>query len=92
MKTLWSAATRLAEQTPAKRNRCVDFLRVVSTLVVVTGHWLMAAPWVDAAGAHISHLLDVSPKAVVTPERQHPVLDSPLAGNTGCRFRQQPIR
>ncbi len=63
MKSLWSAAARLAEKTPAKRNRCVDFLRAVSILVVVTGHWLMAAPWVDADGAHISHLLDVSPWA-----------------------------
>ena len=61
MNSLWSAASRLAEKTPAKRNRCVDFLRAVSILVVVTGHWLMAAPWVDADGAHISHLLDVSP-------------------------------
>jgi len=61
MNSLWSAATRLAEQTPAKRNRCVDFLRAVSILVVVAGHWLMAAPWVDADGARISHLLDVSP-------------------------------
>ena len=63
MKTLWSAAARLAEKTPAKRNRCVDFLRAVSILVVVMGHWLMAAPWVDAEGVHISHLLDVSPWA-----------------------------
>ena len=63
MKSLWSTAARLAEKTPAKRNRCVDFLRAVSILVVVTGHWLMAAPWVDADGAHISHLLNVSPWA-----------------------------
>ena len=61
MKSLWSTAARLAEKTPAKRNRCVDFLRAFSILVVVTGHWLMAAPWVDADGAHISHMLDVSP-------------------------------
>ena len=63
MKSLWSAAARLAENTPPKRNRSVDFLRAVSIAVVVTGHWLMAAPWVDADGPHISHLLDVSPWA-----------------------------
>ena len=63
MNSPWNAAARLAKKTPEKRNRCVDFLRAVSILVVVTGHWLMAAPWVDADGAHISHLLDVSPWA-----------------------------
>ena len=61
MTSSWSAAARLAKQTPAKRNRCVDFLRAASILVVVMGHWLMAAPWVDADGTHISHLLDVLP-------------------------------
>jgi surface polysaccharide O-acyltransferase-like enzyme len=42
----FSTARRLAEQTPEDRNRAVDFLRAVSILVVVVGHWVMAAPQV----------------------------------------------
>lgn len=34
---------RLAAETPAERNRVVDLMRVLSILVVVFGHWLMAA-------------------------------------------------
>lgn len=33
----------LVAQTPATRNRYVDFLRVVAILVVALGHWLLAA-------------------------------------------------
>ncbi len=40
---IWSQAKDLAAQTPSERNRYVDFLRAVSILVVVTGHWLIAA-------------------------------------------------
>lgn len=39
---IWSQASRLAAQTPAARNRYVDFLRAVSTLCVIVGHWLTA--------------------------------------------------
>jgi len=35
-------AKELAAATPATRNRYADLLRVVSILVVVLGHWLMA--------------------------------------------------
>ena len=34
---IWSQASQLAAQTPAERNRYVDFLRAVSILVVVVG-------------------------------------------------------
>ena len=45
---IWSRAAGLAAQTPAERNRYVDFLRAVSILVVVVGHWLIAtAHYVD---------------------------------------------
>jgi fucose 4-O-acetylase-like acetyltransferase len=37
-------ALELAKETPASRNRYVDLVRAVSILVVVVGHWLMAAP------------------------------------------------
>jgi surface polysaccharide O-acyltransferase-like enzyme len=55
--TAWSRAGRLADRTPASRNRYVDFLRAVSILVVTVGHWIAAAPYFDASGeltgAHI---------------------------------------
>lgn len=44
-------AQRLAEATPASRNRYVDFLRAVSIVAVVIGHWLIAAPY--AAGGEL---------------------------------------
>ncbi|MGB5259355.1 MAG: acyltransferase, partial [Gammaproteobacteria bacterium] len=43
MMSIWSQAKDLAAQTPGDRNRYVDFLRAVSILVVITGHWLIAA-------------------------------------------------
>ncbi len=36
-------AAEIHARTPATRNRYVDFLRVLSLLAVVVGHWLMAA-------------------------------------------------
>jgi hypothetical protein len=56
--SVWSRAAELAGQTPAARNRSVDFLRAASIIVVVLGHWLMAAPWVDASGVQIEHMLE----------------------------------
>lgn len=44
---------RLAELTPDHRNRYVDLLRAVSILVVVFGHWLMAAPEMILSLIHI---------------------------------------
>jgi peptidoglycan/LPS O-acetylase OafA/YrhL len=42
---IWSQASSLAAQTPQDRNRYVDFLRSVSILVVITGHWLIATAY-----------------------------------------------
>ncbi|WP_156318118.1 acyltransferase family protein [Porphyrobacter sp. AAP60] len=50
MLQMWSKARGLAEQTPPERNRWVDFLRAVSIMAVVVGHWLMAGLYVNAAG------------------------------------------
>ncbi len=61
MPSPWSRAAALAAATPASRNRAADFLRAASILVVVLGHWLMAAPWVDEDGSHIEHMLAVAP-------------------------------
>jgi len=55
---LWTRAAAVAAQTPESRNRYVDFLRAVSIFAVVFGHWLMAAPYVDAEGIHISSMLE----------------------------------
>jgi hypothetical protein len=38
-----STVKKLADSTPPQRNRVVDLLRAASILVVVFGHWLMAA-------------------------------------------------
>ncbi len=57
----WTRASELAAQTPPSRNRYVDFLRAASILVVVLGHWLVAAPYVDSQGASLGHLLDEAP-------------------------------
>ena len=58
---LWAQAKQMAEQTPASRNRYVDFLRAVSILSVVFGHWLMAAPFYEPVKPHMDHLLAVVP-------------------------------
>jgi hypothetical protein len=50
MLTMWSKARELADMTPPERNRWVDFLRAVSIMAVVIGHWLMAGLYVDASG------------------------------------------
>src|SRR5215469_12892421 len=58
----WSRAAALADRTPKSRNRYVDFLRAVSMLVVVVGHWLAAAPYLDAANnLTSSHILTTVP-------------------------------
>ena len=58
---IWSQARSLAEQTPAGRNRYVDFLRAASILFVITGHWLIAtAHYVDGT-LKPGDLLDIQP-------------------------------
>jgi hypothetical protein len=58
---LWSRALYFADHTPESRNRYVDFLRALSILAVVIGHWLISAPYfIDGVPAY-SHLLDLAP-------------------------------
>ncbi len=57
----WAQARALAERTPATRNRYVDFLRAASILVVVIGHWLMAAPSVGGGTFSLGDMLRVAP-------------------------------
>jgi surface polysaccharide O-acyltransferase-like enzyme len=50
----------MAEATPPERNRVVDLMRVVSILVVVFGHWLMAAVTFDDGELVPGHLLELA--------------------------------
>lgn len=61
MNEMWQKASNLAAMTPATRNRSADLLRALSILAVVLGHLLLAAPFMDADGAHLDHLLARSP-------------------------------
>ena len=56
-----SAVRDLAAATPATRNRVVDLLRAAAILVVVLGHWLMAAVVVRDGELEIGHLLELAP-------------------------------
>ena len=47
----------MAAQTPAERNRYVDFLRFISILVVIVGHWLIATAYMVDGEMHLGHLL-----------------------------------
>ena len=59
---LWNKAKVLAEQAPPERNRYVDFLRALSILAVVVGHWLVAAPYIGSDGELVGgHLLGILP-------------------------------
>ena len=59
---MWSKARSIAEQAPPERNRYVDFLRALSILAVVVGHWLVAAPYIGADGEIVGgHLLGLLP-------------------------------
>ena len=57
----WRRAQALAERTPPRRNRSVDFLRAASITVVVTGHWLMAAAWLDDGQLRMGDMLEFAP-------------------------------
>ena len=58
---LWAQAEAMALQTPESRNRYVDFLRALSILAVISGHWLMAAPHVVEGNLAIANMLELEP-------------------------------
>ena len=60
-KTIWTQAAALAEKTPPTRNRYVDFLRAASILVVMSGHWLVAAPFLDGENLILPDILSIAP-------------------------------
>ena len=47
---MWAKASAMAAKAPPERNRYVDFLRALSIMAVVIGHWLVAAPVVSVGG------------------------------------------
>jgi len=58
---IWSQARTMAAQTPADRNRYVDFLRAASILVVITGHWLIAALYYRDGTLEPGAILELQP-------------------------------
>ena len=58
---MWRRALWYADRTPEARNRYVDFLRALSILAVVLGHWLISAPYFENGAPAYSHLLDLEP-------------------------------
>jgi peptidoglycan/LPS O-acetylase OafA/YrhL len=59
---MWSHAKEMAAKTPVERNRYVDFLRAVSILMVVTGHWLIVAPYYQDGALTIDDVLEMQPE------------------------------
>ena len=51
----------MARQTPAYRNRYVDFLRALSINAVVFGHWLLTAPYVVGGEIRLGNILEIQP-------------------------------
>lgn len=60
-KSLWSRAGEMAAKAPPERNRYVDFLRALSIMAVVVGHWLVAAPYMQDGAVVGGHLLGIIP-------------------------------
>ena len=57
----WTRVKRIAADTPASRNRYIDFLRAVSIGAVILGHWLIAAPYFVDGTLRLDHMLAVEP-------------------------------
>ena len=55
-----AAVSRLAEQTPAQRNRVVDLMRAGSILVVMLGHWTLAAVTVQDGRFTAGNILELA--------------------------------
>lgn len=53
---------QLAAATPHERNRTIDFLRALAIVLVISGHWLVAAPWVAPdGGLEAGQMLEIAP-------------------------------
>ncbi|MFM5893690.1 MAG: acyltransferase family protein [Novosphingobium sp.] len=58
---MWAKAAEMAGKAPPERNRYVDFLRALSIMAVVVGHWLVAAPYMKDGAVQGGHLLGILP-------------------------------
>ena len=58
---IWEQVKQLAAETPEERNRYVDFLRSISIMVVIVGHWLIATSYYVDGELTNSHLLKSHP-------------------------------
>ena len=58
--SLWSHAAAVAAKTPESRNRLVDFLRAASILAVISGHWLLAAPYLADGRLVMGNMLELA--------------------------------
>jgi peptidoglycan/LPS O-acetylase OafA/YrhL len=52
----------MAAQTPRERNRYVDFLRSVSILIVIIGHWLITTAYYVEGTLTSEHLFKIQPQ------------------------------
>jgi peptidoglycan/LPS O-acetylase OafA/YrhL len=59
---IWSQAREMALRTPEGRNRYVDFLRFISIMVVIVGHWLIATAYYVDGALTPGHLLKSEPQ------------------------------
>lgn len=60
MNNLTASVREMADNTPEARNRVVDLMRVVSILIVIFGHWLIAAVSVQDGELVTGHLLSMT--------------------------------
>ena len=58
---IWNKALEISSQTPPERERYVDFLRALSILMVVIGHWLIAGFEFTGETIESTNLLKTSP-------------------------------
>ena len=83
---IWSTAAELASKTPPERNRYVDFLRAISILFVISGHWLIATAWFHDGELSIGDMLNIQTWTqfqTLSNERITPCISPSRKGATG---------
>ena len=56
--SLWARAAEAAAKTPESRNRYVDFLRALSILAVISGHWLVTTAYFSNGELTLGSMLE----------------------------------
>jgi hypothetical protein len=62
-RSAWSRAREIAERTPAARNRYADFLRAASIGIVVVGHWIVSAAYLEDGALRVGSMLQLVPRS-----------------------------